>query len=467
MLKFRNAIAVLLVLPALAHGQEVPLAADQPRPTPLTRPALKEAIEQVKDRVPRIPLPPLTASDEAALGDNADHYEHRLRYHYLGGNARRSGRSRQPDPAMTLPYDFKVQLFWIVSRVNNCQYCIGHQETKLLAAGIKEDEIAQLDQNWAAFPESRRAAFAFARTLTRDPSAISDESFQTLQQHFTDEQILEMTISIAWNNSINRWKEALAVPQDPDEGGYSRALRDPTAEEAGQLKHRPHGSYITPTSPEFATKISSLVLPAELIEGAEAYAPTRRDPGRNRRVDVEPLLALGAKREARLPLASEEATRKVFDGIIDDLQRPPLWMRALAVFPVEGARRVQRFLSSADSQALSPVMRARLTWVVAREDNAAYVLGLAKSQLEQQGVWDRELDHLEGDWSGYDGASRALLQLARDLAHSPVVLSDATVAHAVEQAGPAAVVQTVSHVVAQTALVRLSEAARLPIVSSD
>jgi hypothetical protein len=46
-----------------------------------------------------------------------------------------------------------------------------------------------------------------------------------LKKYYTDLQILEMILSMAGNNSINRWKEAIAVPQRKDEGGCSRVGR--------------------------------------------------------------------------------------------------------------------------------------------------------------------------------------------------------------------------------------------------
>lgn len=112
------------------------LAADDllstPRPVPLTRPEMKKALEDMKSRKPRIPLPELTEADREALGERADSYESRLRYHFLpGGVSATSGRgsggfgfglSRGSDPDMTLDYGFTVELFWIASRTNNCQY---------------------------------------------------------------------------------------------------------------------------------------------------------------------------------------------------------------------------------------------------------------------------------------------------------------------------------------------------------
>lgn len=97
---------------------------DAPLPVPLTRPEMKQALEDLKGRKPRIPLPELTEEDKAKLGERGASYEGRLRYHYLPGGDTRSGAffSREPDPNMSLDYAFKTELFWIVSRTNNCHY---------------------------------------------------------------------------------------------------------------------------------------------------------------------------------------------------------------------------------------------------------------------------------------------------------------------------------------------------------
>jgi AhpD family alkylhydroperoxidase len=447
-------------------GQEQSESFDQPRSTPLTRPALKMALEEIKERAPRIPLPPLTETERELLGERADDYEHRVKFHFLGQDRVEPRRSRQEDPEMSLSYAFKTQLFWIVSRVNNCQYCIGHQETKLLAAGITEDDIARLDCEWSMFPIAQQNAFEFARQLTSDPASISDESFQTLRAHFTDKQILEMTLSIAWNNSINRWKEALAVPQNPEEGGNSRLIRESIESAKVLSADLPHGSYLTPTSARYERVQSSTVFSAEPSSNEATHAVTCRNAARKPKASIEDTMIRARERKPRLPLASETLTRKVFDGLIDDSQPVPIWMRVLAIFPVEGRRRGEAILKSDNSDALSPEMRARLTWVVAREDDAAYLLGLAANALRELGLLESEQSRLESDWSDYEPKERILLQLARDLSHSPVVLTDATVAEAVALAGPAAVVQTISHVVNQSALVRLSEAAQLPHISN-
>jgi hypothetical protein len=95
----------------------------RPRPVPLTRPEMKQYLEDMKARKPRIPLPELTEEEKAKLGERGAGYEARLRAVYMPEGERQGGGfSREPDPAMTLDYAFKTELFWIVSRANNCHY---------------------------------------------------------------------------------------------------------------------------------------------------------------------------------------------------------------------------------------------------------------------------------------------------------------------------------------------------------
>jgi hypothetical protein len=94
----------------------------QPRSVPLTRPAMKQALEDLKDASPRVPPPELTKEEKAKLGDRAVTPEARIRARYLPPELTAGEFSRDPDPSMTLSYVFKTRLFWIVSRVNNCHY---------------------------------------------------------------------------------------------------------------------------------------------------------------------------------------------------------------------------------------------------------------------------------------------------------------------------------------------------------
>ncbi len=120
----RNLFISMIALASVA-GVRAAEPDNTPRPIPLTRVTMKELLEDMKSRKPRIPLPPLTEEEKAKLGERGGGYESRIRALYMpgGGDSRGGGGfGGKDDPDMSLDYKFKVELFWIVSRINNCQY---------------------------------------------------------------------------------------------------------------------------------------------------------------------------------------------------------------------------------------------------------------------------------------------------------------------------------------------------------
>src|SRR5262245_32207533 len=95
---FSGALCALLLATGGAARAEGPGAT--PRPVPLTRDEMKQYLEEMKARKPRIPLPELTAADREKLGERGAGYEARLRYHYLRGGSGRGGFgfARERDP---------------------------------------------------------------------------------------------------------------------------------------------------------------------------------------------------------------------------------------------------------------------------------------------------------------------------------------------------------------------------------
>src|SRR5262245_44001800 len=132
---------------------------------------------------------------------------------------------------------------------------------------MKEDEIAALDGDWAEFTPAERAAFAFCRKFTYEPHRLTDADIGQLRKHYTDLQVLEMILSMAGNNAINRWKEGVGVPQSPGGGGLGRGAENPPP------GGRPAHTYLTPTSERFRHTITKVV-PLQLDE--QTGAPTRR-----------------------------------------------------------------------------------------------------------------------------------------------------------------------------------------------
>jgi hypothetical protein len=466
--------------------------ASEPRPIPLTRPEMKQFLEDMKQRTPRVPLPELTEAEKAELGERGGGYESRLRRLYLpGGNERFSfnggggsrtggtqpgttrpegtrpegsrpsgGRGRENEPGMTLDYRFKVSLFWIVSRTNNCQYCLGHQESKLLSAGMTEDEIAGLDGDWHEFKDAEQAAFAFARKFTLQPHLLSDSDIAALKKHYTDLQILEMMLSMAGNNSINRWKEGVGVPQSEGGGGFGRRTEGVAAAEPAAP--REVHSYLTPTSEKFRTSITR-VAPLLFDDTGKATRNTVANrPALESRLEVEAALLAARQRQPRLPLVEEAKAREI---LAEDAPDGPLpqWMRLVLNFPQSGQRLVSSTRFADEQGDLSPLLKAQVSWIIARQDRAWYAAGQAQRRLKDLGQTDEQIYALDGDWDSFSEKDRALFTLARNLAASPVVLTDEQFAAALKLAGPRDVVQLVSYTTNRASFDRITEAAGLQI----
>jgi alkylhydroperoxidase family enzyme len=478
----------------------------EPRPIPITRPEMKQYLEDMKQRTPRIPLPEMTAEEKDRYGsDTSRGYESRLRSHYLpGGNERfsfnggggsrtgstpgasgrpdaarpdgtrpdgarpagsRGGSGRENEPGMTLDYRFKTSLFWIVSRTNNCQYCMGHQESKLLNAGMTEDQIAALDSDWGKFNAAEQAAWAFARRFTLEPNQLSGADIAGLKKHYTDLQILEMILSMAGNNSINRWKEGVGVPQSEGGGGFGRrsegALAAETRAAAVETPARPH-SYLTPTSEQYQTVVS-LVAPVFRDEvGKATHKTVFRRPKLESRADALEALEGARQRLPRLPLVDEAKAREVLGEDAPD-GKLPQWVRLVVNFPQSGKRLVTSTRFADEKGDLSPLLKAQASWIIARQDRAWYALGQAQARLKALGQTDDQIFALDGSWDEFSPKDRALFTVAQHLAASPVVLTDDEVAAAVKLAGPRDVVQLISYTTNRASFDRITEAAGLAI----
>lgn len=447
-----------------------------PRPVPATRPEMKELLENMKVRGHRIPVPELAEEQKADATGRSSSYEARLRSAYVpaeegtvfgagrprntqgaapsgGNNAPRPDFTRNADENMTLSYQFKTMLFWIVSRTNNCQYCLGHQEWKLSATGMNDDAIAALDSDWSAYSEKEQAAFAYARLLTYEPHRLSDIELEKVLKHYTPMQVLEMTMSVSGNNSINRWKEGTGIPQS---SGNTFAGR------GGAASAEHSDSFETPTSEKFTTAVS-IVAPFEVRGGKPSGNGVSNRPVTETRDEVLEKLEEATSRKPRLSLIDvEETAAWIKESGFE--AAPQNWLRLIANFPNEGRGRLPALLSrERQTGLLTELQKAQINWITARQDRAWYAVGQAMKKLSSLGQSEDEIFALDGDWSGFSEADRALFEMARRLAASPIALTDEDVEVALKSTSPAHVVQTVNHVAGCAYFNRVTEAAGLPI----
>jgi alkylhydroperoxidase family enzyme len=322
---------------------------------------------------------------------------------------------------------------------------------------LSEEEVAALDGAWSELTPAQRAAFALARKLTYEPHRLTDADVEQARKHYKDLQVLEMVFSVAANNATNRWKEGVGVPLEKEGARFLRGAGKPAPAD----RPLPIKSFLTPT-PEPYRKAVTRVAPLQKEDGAEG--PSRlagcRRPRLESRAEVEQALAACRKRSPRLPLVGEAEARALL--LADWPQGPlPQWVRLLANFPRDGKARIVALRAADEQGDLTPLLKARVSWVVARQDRAWYAVGEARRRLKALGQSDEQIYRLDGDWADFTPAERALFRVARQLAASPIVLTDDEVAEALKLTGPRAVVQLISYTTGRAFFDRVTEAAGL------
>ena len=82
------------------------------------------------------------------------------------------------------------------------------------AAGLPDEKLDGLADHAASplFDERERAALAYADAVTHTGQEIPDRLFERLRRHFDEDQIVELTEIIAWENASSKFNHALGVP---------------------------------------------------------------------------------------------------------------------------------------------------------------------------------------------------------------------------------------------------------------
>jgi alkylhydroperoxidase family enzyme len=81
-------------------------------------------------------------------------------------------------------------------------------------AGVPDEKLDGLADYATSglYDDRERTALAYADAMTRTGEEIPDQLFERLRQHFDEDQIVELTAIIAWENSSSKFNHALGVP---------------------------------------------------------------------------------------------------------------------------------------------------------------------------------------------------------------------------------------------------------------
>jgi AhpD family alkylhydroperoxidase len=104
-----------------------------------------------------------------------------------------------------------------VSRLAGCGYGCKAHEVQALRKGATPAEVAalaapKLDPEHGPFTPAERLGFAYAGRIWQSAAAVDDDFFETLRQHFTEPQIVELTATVTALMFLTRFIDTLRIP---------------------------------------------------------------------------------------------------------------------------------------------------------------------------------------------------------------------------------------------------------------
>jgi AhpD family alkylhydroperoxidase len=104
-----------------------------------------------------------------------------------------------------------------------CEFCLDIATHLSREAGVTEEQLRNLHayRESPAFSPLERLVLEYAEEMCQTPVSVSDELFARLREHFSEEQIIEITTEIAIENFRARFNHALGIkPAGFTEGKY-------------------------------------------------------------------------------------------------------------------------------------------------------------------------------------------------------------------------------------------------------
>jgi AhpD family alkylhydroperoxidase len=105
-------------------------------------------------------------------------------------------------------------IYYRVSQINGCAYCLDMHSKDLRAKGETEQRLYVLDA-WREAPfysERERAALGWAEAVTKiNGGNVPDEVYAAAREEFSEEELVDLTLAVITINSYNRINIAFSV----------------------------------------------------------------------------------------------------------------------------------------------------------------------------------------------------------------------------------------------------------------
>jgi len=101
-----------------------------------------------------------------------------------------------------------------VSQINWCRFCVDINSATLAKRAGSMEKVEALD-HWKEselFNDKEKAVLEYAEAITYSDRQVSDELIQCLEKFFSEDELVELTGLIAFQNLSSKFNSALDVP---------------------------------------------------------------------------------------------------------------------------------------------------------------------------------------------------------------------------------------------------------------
>jgi uncharacterized peroxidase-related enzyme len=181
-------------------------------------PELREAMERQREQLGIVPQSLMTMALRPAIA---------------AAWAKLTGEVTGPG---TVDRGLKQLVAYVSSATYGCRYCQAHTGQKAARSGVDPEKLRHAFEFETSdlFDDAERAALRLAHHASLVPNEVTDEHFERLRGHFTDEQIVEIVAVIAMFGWLNRWNDTFATTLEQSPLEWARSEIASSGWEAGK-----------------------------------------------------------------------------------------------------------------------------------------------------------------------------------------------------------------------------------------
>lgn len=117
------------------------------------------------------------------------------------------------DERNALSEHFKYRLSFIASRDNECTYCTAHTVRVLQGRwGYEDSDLEQVLKMEDPADEREAVARDFVHQASLDPAGVTDDMRQSLTEHFTPQEVMEIVLVVGFWKMYNTMHTAMGAP---------------------------------------------------------------------------------------------------------------------------------------------------------------------------------------------------------------------------------------------------------------